>query len=183
MRRVLLSLTTSLDGFIAAADGGIDWILQPPEHVPADYLALMDTVDTLIMGRATYETSLELAGGMEVFEGRAAYVFTSRDDLRPHPEVQFVHEAAVPFLTRLKEREGGTIWLFGGGRLATALVAAGLVDDYLIGVQPLLLGDGIPLWRGGHAPVRLALVHARPWADGLVELRYRAVGSVAPHAE
>ncbi|MHB0980573.1 MAG: dihydrofolate reductase family protein [Thermoleophilia bacterium] len=77
-------------------------------------------------------------------------------------------------MARLKEQAGGAIWLFGGGRPATALTAAGLVDDYLIAVQPILLGDGIPLWRGGQGPRNLEVVHARAWPDGVVELRYRA---------
>ncbi|MBU2601365.1 MAG: dihydrofolate reductase family protein [Actinobacteria bacterium] len=177
MRRVLLNLTVSLDGFIAEADGGIDWILPPAEHVPGDYLALMQTVDAFVMGRATYETSLRLAGGMDIFEGKAAYVFTSNDAVDPYSGVEFVREAPEPFVARLKEQLGGTIWLFGGGRLATALVAAGLVDDYLIAVQPMLLGDGIPLWRGGQGPRTLEVVHARAWPDGIVELRYRAAGA------
>lgn len=176
MRRVLLNLTTSLDGFIADRDGGIDWLLPPPSQVPEDYLALMADVDTLVMGRATYETSLALTGGMDVFEGKTAYVFTSRSDLPPHPGVEFVREPPEPFVARLKERPGGIIWLFGGGRLATTLTAAGLVDDYLIAVQPVLLGDGVPLWGGGQGPRELEVVHARAWPDGVVELRYRAAG-------
>ena len=173
MRRVLLNLTTSLDGYIATTDGGIDWILPPPADIPADYLELMDTVDALVMGRSTYETSLALPGGTEVFEGKEVYVVTSRTDRPDGPGVVFVHDEPVAFVAALKDRPGGTIWLFGGGRLASALSAAGLVDDYLIAVQPVLLGEGIPLWRGGGPERRLALVHARPWADGLVELRYR----------
>jgi dihydrofolate reductase len=173
MRRVLLNLTTSLDGFVAASDGGIDWILPPPADVPSEYLALMESVDTLVMGRATYELSLELEGGTTVFADKSVYVFTSRDDLTPIDGVQVVREPAESFVSGLKAQEGDTIWLFGGGKLATSLAAAGLVDDYLIAVQPILLGEGIPLWQGGQGPRRLELVHAREWPDGLVELLYR----------
>lgn len=172
-RRVLLCVTTSLDGFIADVEGGIDWLLPPPAEPPGDYLELMATVDTLIMGRVTYEVSLRLAGGLEAFEGKRAIVFTSRDDLEPHEGVTFVHEPPEAYVARLKEQEGGTIWLFGGGQLATALSGAGLVDDYLIAVQPVLLGDGIPLWRGAPHAQRLEPVLARTWPDGIVELRYR----------
>lgn len=176
MRTLLLDLTTSLDGFIADADGGIDWIAPPPAEVPPDYLALMGAVDTLVMGRATYETSLALEGGMEVFAGKRAYVFTSREDLTPYPGVEFVHDPPEAFVASLKATHGGTIWLFGGGRLASALSAAGLIDEYLIVIQPVLLGRGIPLWRGEGGPRGLELVRAREWPGGLVELRYRATG-------
>ncbi len=163
--------------FIADADGGIDWIAPPPpSEVPSDYLELMEGVDTLVMWRATYETSLALEGGMEVFAGRQAVVFTSREDLRPRPGVAFVHEAPERFVRRLRAETGGTIWLFGGGQLASALSAAGLIDDYLIVVQPVLLGTGMPLWRDGGRRA-LELVRVREWEGGLVELRYRPAGA------
>ncbi len=175
MRQVLLNLTTSLDGFIADPEGGIDWILPPPAEVPQDYLELMDTIDAFVMGRATYELSLGLPGGMDLFAGKDVYVFSSQEDIGPHEGITFVHEDPVAFVARLKQQPGDTIWLFGGGQLATALSSAGLVDDYLIAIQPILLGDGIRLWQEGHRPQRLEAVYAREWLDGIVELRYRAV--------
>ncbi len=175
MRRVLLNVTTSLDGFIADAHGDINWLLPPPAKLPPDYLELMDGVDTLVMGRATYETSLRLAGGTEGFIDKRVYVFTSRNDLERSAGVTFVSERAESFISGLKQERGGTIWLFGGGQLATALSDAGLVDDYLIAVQPILLGDGIPLWRASQNSQKLDPVLARVWSDGVVELRYRRI--------
>lgn len=180
MRRLLLNLTTSLDGFIADRDEGIDWIQAPPDdravEYPGDYLELMASVDTLVMGRATYELSLRIPGGTHVFADKAVFVVTSRADLEPRDGVESVGSDPASFVRDLKEQAGGTIWLFGGGRLATALCSAGLIDDYLIVVQPVLLGDGIRLWQGGPAPRDLELVHTREWPGGLVELRYRPKG-------
>ena len=176
MRHLLLNLTTSLDGFIADGTGGIDWIQPPPDDtggIPADYFELMNSADALVMGRSTYELSLSLAGGMDVFEGRRAIVFTSRTGLAPYKGVEFVREDAVSFVERMKDEPGGTIWLFGGGQLATALATAGLIDDFLILVQPILLGEGIRLWQDGLRTVSLQLAFTREWPGGLVELRYR----------
>lgn len=173
MRSVALILTTSLDGFIAENDGGIDWLVEPPDEAPADYLDLLDSIDCLVMGSATYLVSLQLEGGTQVFEGNDVYVFTSRTDLPVNEGVTFVSGSAEEFVADLRSREGGTIWLFGGGRLATSLSDAGLVDEYLIVVQPILLGDGIPLWVSPHARIKLELVNARAWAGGIAELRYR----------
>jgi dihydrofolate reductase len=172
-RPVILLITTSLDGFIADLDGGVEWLLAPSDDVPADYLALIRSIDCLVMGSATYETSLVLKGGTEVFSGREVYVFTSRDDLPAHPNVTFVHGDATDFTRSLRAGSGGAIWLFGGGRLATALSDAGLVDEYFIAVQPVLLGDGIPLWVTPHGRTALELTSARAWPDGIAELRYR----------
>lgn len=177
MRPLLLNLTTSLDGFIAGSGGEIDWIQPPPEEaddaIPEDYLRLMDSVDTLVMGRATYESSLSIPGGMDVFRDKTAFVFTSRTDLTPRERVGFVREDPSTFVEQLKREPGGTIWLFGGGRLATALAAVGLIDDYLIVIQPILLGSGIRLWQDGLGMQGLELVRTRRWPGGLVELRYR----------
>jgi dihydrofolate reductase len=180
VRPLLLNLTTSLDGFIADRDEGIDWIQAPPDAAqadyPPDYLELMESVDALVMGRATYELSLRIPGGTDVFAGKRVHVITSRADLEPRESVDFVHGDPVGFVAELKRRPGGTIWLFGGGRLATALAAAGLIDDYLIVIQPILLGDGIRLWQDGLTRCGLELTHSREWPGGLVELRYRPRG-------
>jgi dihydrofolate reductase len=173
MRSLLLCLTTSLDGFIADSEEGIDWILPPPDDLPQDYLDLMDSVDTLVMGRSTYELSLAIPGGLEIFRDKQVYVFTSRTDFEQQVGEIFVSEKAETFITRLKEEEGGTIWLFGGGMLATALSDAGLIDEYLIVLQPILLGEGIPLWRGAKHRHSLELVQSRIWPGGMVELRYQ----------
>lgn len=175
MRDVLLNLTTSLDGYIADCDGGIGWLLPPPADVPADYLELMRRVDTLVMGRGTYETSLELEaeGGPKMFEGKDVYVFTSRQDLRKIRGVSFVGQPAEDFVAQLKQEPGGLIWLFGGGRLASALAEVDLIDEYLIVVQPILLGRGKPLWHPHPRPQRLTASPPRLWPGGLVELRYR----------
>ncbi len=172
MRPLILLLTASLDGFIADREGGIDWLAPMPQEVPADYLALMDSIDCLVMGSATYLVSLALEGGVEAFAQRDTYVFTSRDDLPPYPGVTFVHGDAVDFTAALKQRAGGAIWLFGGGKLATSLSDAGLVDDYFVALQPILLGDGVPLWVTPHGRTDLELVSAKPWAGGIAELRY-----------
>lgn len=174
MRRLLLNLTTSLDGFIADSEEGIDWIQPMPAQPPAGYLQLMESVDALVMGRATYELSLRLPGGTDVFADKDVYVVTSRHDLEPLEGVEFVvGRDPAAFVRELKRRPGGTIWLFGGGRLATALSAAGLIDDYLIVLQPVLLGDGIRLWQEGLTLQGLDLMYCREWPGGLVELRYR----------
>jgi dihydrofolate reductase len=173
MRPLILLVTASLDGFIADKNGGVDWLVPPRDDVPADYQQLLDSVDCLVMGRVTYEVSLELEGGTAVFSDREVFVFTSRGDLPARPGVRFVGDDAGEFVRELRQSDGGAIWLFGGGRLATALSDAGLVDEYFVVVQPVLLGDGIPLWVSPHGRTALELVNARVWPGSMAELRYR----------
>lgn len=173
-RPLVLIVTMSLDGFIASPDGGVDWLGPMPGEVPRDYTELVDSIDTLVMGRGTFDAVQRLEGGPESIAGYTSYVFTHTQPAGSFAQVDFVSQPAEAFVARLKQTEGGSIWLFGGGVLATALTDAGLVDEYVIAVQPILLGDGIPLWVAPHARTDLELVHARPWPGGIAELRYRS---------
>lgn len=172
MRTVILYITASLDGYIADESGGVGWLVGDPS-TDYGYAELLGRVDTLVMGSSTYLTSLALPGGTDAFEGRRVFVYTSGDDLPDHPGVAFVRQPAPPHLAGLKEAEGGDIWLLGGGRFATNMLAAGLIDEVRIFVQPIVLGGGVPLWRRLGEPIALALVEAKAWPGGLAELRYR----------
>jgi dihydrofolate reductase len=170
-RPLILYVTASLDGFIADREGGVGW-LTGAEGEDYGYAEFIAGVDTIVMGSGTYLASLALDGGTSAFAGRATYVFTARDDLPATPGVTFCAEPAIDAVARLKEQRGGAIWLLGGGKLATSLAAAGEIDDVRLFVQPVLLGDGIPLWGGFSRPLELRLVEATAWPGGLAELRY-----------
>ena len=172
MRNLMLYITASLDGFIADEDGGVGWLAGDPS-TDYGYAEFLEGVDTLVMGSSTYLTSLDLPGGTDSFEGRRVFVYTSGDDLPPREGVTFVRKPAPPHLADLKAEDGGDIWLLGGGRFATNMLAAGLVDEIRVFVQPIVLGGGIPLWRRLGEPVKLDLEEARAWPGGLAELRYR----------
>ncbi|HEX9093085.1 MAG TPA: dihydrofolate reductase family protein [Coriobacteriia bacterium] len=172
MRPLVLYITASLDGFIADEAGGVAW-LTGDESTDYGYAEFLTGVDTIVMGSSTYRTSLELPGGTDAFGGRRVYVYTSGDDLPAYDGVTFVRQPAPPHVAELKEQPGKAIWLLGGGRFATNMLAAGLVDEVRLFVQPIVLGGGVPLWRRLETPVRLTLEDARAWPGGLAELRYR----------
>ncbi len=171
-RSLILYITASLDGYIADEDGGVGWLSGDPS-TDYGYAELLGSVDTLIMGSSTYLTSLALPGGTDAFEGRRVFVYTSGDDLPPHEGVSFVRQPAPPHVASLKAEPGESIWLLGGGRFATNMLAAGVVDEIRLFVQPIVLGGGVPLWRRLATPVPLELLEARAWPGGLAELRYR----------
>jgi len=170
-REVVLYITASLDGFIADAEGGVEW-LSGAEGEDYGYAALMDSIDTVLQGSHTYLDVLRLVD-YDPYEGKDNIVFTSRDDLPPSPSARFVHDDPVKFVSTLKRRPGGRIWLVGGGELASSLVGAGLVDEIDLYVQPVVLGDGIPLWRPPLESQKLELIEARALPGGLARLRYR----------
>lgn len=170
-RRLILYITASLDGYIADEAGGVGWLVGD-ESTDYGYAEFLEGVDTIVMGSSTYRTSLELPGGTDAFAGRRVYVYTSGDDLPARPGVTFVRQPAPPHLASLKEQAGSEIWLLGGGRFATNMLAAGLIDEVRLFVQPMVLGGGVPLWRRLGEPVKLELEEAKAWPGGLAELRY-----------
>lgn len=144
-RRIRYSVAMSLDGFIADREGGYGWIVDEPG---IDFAAYVAKIDTLLMGRGTYETALSNPGGLSMFEMEVHVVSTT---LRPDeaPGVNLIADDVEGAVRELKARDGRKdIWLFGGGVLFRSLLEARLVDRVEVGVVPVLLGEGVPLLPG-----------------------------------
>lgn len=174
MPHVVYYVAASLDGYIADAQGGIDWLSDAtdPDEGDYGYAAFYATVDALVMGRTTYD---QVRGfGAWPYAGRPAFVFTHTPPehaTHDHPEVTFVGGDPAEVLARFDD--AATVWLVGGGRLAASFQAAGLLDELYLTVLPILLGDGVPLLPVGGPQTLLTLTDATPYASGVVQLRYR----------
>ncbi|MGZ8414873.1 MAG: dihydrofolate reductase family protein, partial [Gemmatirosa sp.] len=147
MRTVTYGAACSLDGYIAAADGGLDWI-----HFSTDVQTVMGqywaTVDTILMGRKTWEIAAAQAGGGSGDSGGiSTYVFSRTLPELERPGVRLVRSDAGAFVRDLKAQPGRGICVMGGGELAASLLAAGVVDEVGLNIHPVLLGAGTPLFR------------------------------------
>jgi dihydrofolate reductase len=173
MRKVIYGAACSLDGFIAGADGAIDWLHFSPE-VQAVMTQTWARVDTVLMGRKTYEVAAASGGGGgEETSGIAGYVF-SRTLTSVTPPTHLVSSDAVEFVRALKAKKGKDICLLGGGELAQSLFAAGLIDEVGLNVHPVLLGVGVPFFRNA-GRIRLRLTEGRMIDGGCALLTYRVV--------
>jgi dihydrofolate reductase len=173
MRRVRYSVAASLDGFIAGPDGEYDWIPMDPT---IDFAAFYSTIDTVLMGRGTYEIvqmQKEHGKGQEV--GPRSYVFSRTLKQEDHPDVTIVADDAAGTVARLRAEEGKDIWLMGGGVLFRSLVDANVVDTVEIGIVPILLGGGIPLFPPGETQAKLAYVKSETFPSGIILARYNVV--------
>jgi len=170
-REVVLYITASLDGLIADTGGGVGW-LAGAEGEDYGFAALMESVDTVLQGSHTYLATLDLVD-YDPYVNKTNYVFTSQKDLPVIGTPVFVAEDPVSFVSALKRRPGGRIWCVGGGVLASALVSAGLVDEIDLFIQPVVLGDGVPLWVPPMTTRSLTLIEAKSWPGNLVQVRYR----------
>jgi dihydrofolate reductase len=170
-RKVSFGGAVSLDGYFAGPGEAIDWIRRSGDSAAA-IAAEWRGVDTMLMGRRTWEFAARMGGGPAV-PGVRAFVFSRT--LAEAPEgAELVSEDAAGFVRRLKGEEGGGILVMGGGELGSALIEAGLVDEIGLNVHPILLGGGIPAFRTMAKRTELELIEARPMAQGCVLLRYAA---------
>lgn len=175
MRKVRYEVAASLDMFMADENGGLDWLIFSKE-AGAKGAALMNSVDTLLMGRKTFEFAMKHGGGGDDPGGFSTYVFSTTLQAVPKG-AEIVRENAGGFVRDLKTRKGKDIWLMGGGALAGALLEAGAVDQIALNIHPVLLGCGAPVF-GAFGPGRAALKLAscEPLAKGCVYAVYDVNG-------
>lgn len=174
MRRVVLFIATSADGYIARRDGSIDWL--PADGHDYGYTAFLRTVDAVLMGRRTYEQTLTF--DTFPYPDKACYVFSRKgrrleQDLRKPPSVRIVRSDPVAFVRRLRRRKGGAIWLVGGAGLIRPFQQAGLIDEYIVSVCPVFIGSGIPLFLETDRQAAIRLTRHKAYRTGVVQLTYR----------
>lgn len=166
-RRLKLFIASSLDGYIARMDGSIDWLFTDADY---GYRKFYSTVDTVVVGRKTYEQAFTLKD--TPFSGKSCYVFTRKASGKSGP-VTFVSGDIEEFTKGLKDGPGSDIWLVGGSETIAAL--RHLIDDFIISIHPRILGGGIALFTGEWAERGLELVSSASFASGLVQLHYRVM--------
>jgi len=167
--RVHLYVGISLDGHIAAPDGGVDW-LKPYSDARAGFAPFAKTIGSTIMGRGTYDYAV--AQGHANFGGLPTYVVTHRE-LTPAPGVTPYTGDLAQLVADIRERHPRNIWLMGGGLLTRSFQDADLIDIWSIAWVPTLLGAGLPLFpQGTFAERRLELVDTRTYPSGVIECRY-----------
>lgn len=164
----------SLDGFIARADGSLDWLTRF-ERSGEDYgyREFFASVDAIVVGRNTYD--LVLGFDAWPYAGKRCVVLTHREPVPRHDEIFFTGEPAE-LLAHL-ERDGVRRVYVDGANVVQQFLAAGLVDDLTISVIPIVLGDGVRLFADGTSEQPLVLESSRAWPSGLVQLRYRLSAS------
>lgn len=185
MRTVTYGGAVSLDGFLAGADGSIDWLhfSKDVQQVMTDY---WKNIDTILWGRKTYDVSVAMKTSSAKKPAKAKsvkrkppaiknYVFSRTLKFLDDPGMELVTSDAVEIVRALKQRPGKEICLMGGGELAQSLLAAHLVDEIRLNVHPLLLGTGIPTFRDPGHRVKLIMTACRQIEGGCILANYKVV--------
>jgi len=175
MRKVVLGLGISLDGYIARPDGAVDFLFMPKDYSMAPFFK---TIDTALMGRKTYEAAMKMGGGSHGPE-IATYVFSHSLPPGEREGVTFTNQPPASLIEEVRKRRGKDIWLMGGGELARDFLKADLVDELYLGIVPVLIGEGIPLFPPGFPQREFALLENKTYSQGLIALKYKRLRSRA----
>lgn len=169
-RNVVLFIASSLDGYIATEDESLDWLERVEGEGDNGFSEFYDTVDTVLMGKKTYDWVMRQNLDEFPYKGKATFVFT-RSAVEDADDVMFVKENMALFMQQLKNKEGKNIWLVGGGDLVQSFLQVDLIDEIIVTIAPTLLGKGIPLFKRQDVPVNLELKEMRNF-NQFVELHY-----------
>ena len=172
MRKVTFGGGNSLDNYIARKDGALDWLLWSNE-VKELIKEYWQTIDTVLMGRKTYEPTLKHGGGSNPYPGIKTYVFSRTLPESQDKNVEIIAEDAASFVRKLKKRKGKDICLMGGGELAKSLFEAGLIDEVGVNIHPVLLGSGVPMFHEMSQQINLELIECKTLNTGCVVITYR----------
>ncbi len=174
MRKIVLYIAMSLDGYIADKSGGVGWLSgdgSDPEN-SGSYPEFSSTIDTVILGHTTYQQIItELSPDSWPYEEMQSYVLTHHKQ-EDRNRIHFVDTTMTALLDELKQQNGKDIWLCGGADIIDQALKANVVDELTISILPILLGDGIRLFQTSETPKSLTLISYRSY-NGIVDLVYR----------
>lgn len=169
-RKLVFFGAISVDGYLARKNDALDWLMGTEGEEEVGFAAFEATVDTILMGRKTYDQILILSPNEFPYPGKKRYVF-SRSLTGSNDFVDFVNEDIVAFTKSLKGEDGKHIWVVGGGEVLRPLLRERLVDEFFIQVAPCILGSGIPLFLPGEYENQLRLLEVKQYKQ-LAELHY-----------
>ncbi|MDW7732869.1 MAG: dihydrofolate reductase family protein [Methanolobus sp.] len=167
MGRLRLFIAASLDGYIARPDGSVDWLFTDGDY---GYQEFYDSIDIVLMGRKTYEQVLEF--GDYPYSDKKSFVFIRKDITPSDKNASFVSKDIVGFTESLLKAGNSDIWLVGGSEIIKIFLEHDLIDDIIVSIHPIILGEGIPLFKHIKKEIHMELVNHVSFESGLVQLHY-----------
>jgi dihydrofolate reductase len=168
VRKIILFIATSLDGYIARENGDIDWLFSDQDY---GYHKFYDSIDTVLLGGKTFRQVMGFGGDFP-YATKNCYVFTHDVSNESNDEVTFIHHNVADFVSDLKNENGKDIWLIGGSQINTILLNEGLIDEMRIFMHPVILGSGIPLFQQVALESWFKIHDVEEFESGLIQLTY-----------
>jgi len=179
MRKIIVYIATSADGFIARNDGAVDWLDRPRPKGNYGMAEFYNSIDAILLGRKTYDFVVQF-----VKEGKSIpkadhepmhYAFSRHPPKKVLPGFEFVKEPIKKFAKSLRAKKGKDIWMMGGGGIIASFLDEGEIDEFIIHVIPTFIGEGIPLVAPRNRTVPLKLLSSKQFSDGVMRLHYEVV--------
>lgn len=172
-RKVILYIAQSLDGYIARSNHKLDWLPQSmASNMESFYQNFSQKIDTVLMGRQTYEQITTVLSPNEwLYTHYHSYIWT-HGSYSSTKNITFTDDDIVEFVSKLKTQEGKDIWVLGGAHLAHPLIKEGLIDDYMITIVPVILGEGISLFKREPSPTQFLQLQQCFDAQGMIQTHY-----------
>ncbi len=182
-RKIIVTIATSADGFIARKDGAVDWLDRPSTAGDYGIGKFFKSIDTILWGRKTYDMILKFQkegkAAPDMYGGIKNYAFSRKPPKKVLPGFEFVKEPIKEFCKSLRAEKGKNIWMMGGGGIIASFLDAGEIDEFMISIIPTFIGEGIPLIAPRHRTIPLRLMSVKTFSDGVVSLHY-AVSEARP---
>jgi dihydrofolate reductase len=170
MRRIILFIAASLDGYIARSLGEVDWLFTDQDYGYTEFSA---SVDTVLMGRKTYEQVLTF--GEFPYQEKQSYVFSRDPGFNASPHAETIRADIKTFVEALRQSDGKAIWLVGGAALIQPFIEHELLDELILSIHPILLGSGIPLFSETTLTTPLRCIASQCYDSGLVQSKYQVL--------
>lgn len=182
MRKIVLDLAVTLDGFIEGPNGEIDWCIFDGDMMDSEsgFGAFLKSIDTIFYGRVSYDLWGQFQPDAnapapeqqlwQTVHSKKKYVFSHHP--KEDGKATYIHGNIAEQVAAIKQQPGKDIWLYGGGKLITTFIEQGLIDVYRLAVHPVLLGEGKPLFSGFKNRVGLSLINSSAHKSGVVLLEY-----------
>ncbi|WP_304234268.1 dihydrofolate reductase family protein [Jiulongibacter sediminis] len=177
MRKVILYSAQSLDGYIAKKDGNIDWLHDQRltlEGQDYGYAQFYESIDTVLQGYSTYKL-IEDMGIENPYEGKKNYVFSRKTGLQSNQSTTFTNENPASLVKKLKVEEGKDIWLIGGGQINGQLLQEKLIDELILTIIPVVLGEGIRIFDTSQLENWFRLLSCKSYDNGMVQMHFEAL--------
>ena len=176
MRKIIVFIATSADGFIARKDGADDWLDRPRTAGDYGMGKFFKSIDTIVLGRKTYDLALRFVRegkAIPIMPGVKHHVFSRKPPKKVLDGFEFVKEPIKKFAKHLRAQKGKNIFMMGGAGLIGSFLDQSEIDEFIIHVIPTLIGEGIPLIAPRHRTVPLKLLSVKKFSDGVVRLHYQ----------
>jgi len=167
--KITCYIAMSLDGYIAREDGNVDWLPAIRDDEDYGYYDFLSTIDGIVVGNSTYEQFIK--GQAYPFGNRPCYVFSYEEE-ESSGNVQYIRSPIAEFVNSLHERENENLWLMGGATIIAGFMVADAVDELIVTILPIVLGNGIPLFIPGIPESIWKLKGTSVYPHGIVQLKY-----------